>query len=125
MTVEMWYGPVVLLLLSLAGSKRLWGVLHDHAMWQCRGRAVVAAWVVVVGEATLSQSQVDLSQSLSAREADLHHASAGEGLRASGNIDTCCHARGRPPRPSSLAIAHAVGRRRGAGTLKYCIFKIL
>ena len=78
----MWYGPVVLLLLSLAGSKRLRGVLHDRAMRQCRGRAAAVARAVAVGEAALSQSQADLSQSLSTREADLHHASAGEGLRA-------------------------------------------
>jgi hypothetical protein len=88
-TVELRYAPVVLLLVSLVGSKRLRGVVHDRAMRQCRGRAVAAARaaaaaarVAAAGEAALSQSQADLSQSLSAREADLHHASAGEGLRA-------------------------------------------
>jgi hypothetical protein len=79
-TVEMRYGPVVLLLVFLVGSKRLRGVVHDRAMRQYRGRAVATARAVAAGEAALSQSQADLS--LSARQADLHHASAGESLRA-------------------------------------------
>ena len=56
MTVEMRYGPVVLLLVSLAGSKRLRGVVHDRAMRQCRGRAAAASWAAAAGEAALSQS---------------------------------------------------------------------
>ena len=82
LTVELRYGPIVLLLVSLVGSKRLQGVVHDRAMRQCRRRAAAAARAAAAGEAALSQSQADLSQSLSAREADLHHASAGEGLQA-------------------------------------------
>ena len=37
LTVEMRYGPVVLLLVSLVGLKRLPGVVHDRAMRQCSG----------------------------------------------------------------------------------------
>jgi hypothetical protein len=72
LTVELWYGPVVLLLVYLVGSKRLRGVVHDRAMRRCRGRAAGAARAAVAGEAALSQ----------ARQADLYHASAGEGMWA-------------------------------------------
>jgi hypothetical protein len=71
-TVELRYGPAVLLLVSLVGSKRLRGVMHDRAMRHCRGRAAAAARAAAAGEAARSQSQADLSLS----------ASAGEGLRA-------------------------------------------
>jgi hypothetical protein len=54
--VEMRYGVVVLVLVSLVAPKRLRRVVHDRAMRQCRGRAVAAARAVVAGEVALSRS---------------------------------------------------------------------
>jgi hypothetical protein len=53
---EMGYGAIVLVLVSLVAPKRLWQVVHDRAMRQCRGRAAAAARARVAGEVALSRS---------------------------------------------------------------------